>query len=93
MTEIGKNIYVIEGPTNIGVIIEEKDTKFEVILIDSGGSELDGEKVISTLDDFFSDKQKKYELSSIYNTHSHADHCGGNAILKNKYNKPEINFE
>lgn len=86
MTEIGKNIYVIEGSTNIGVIIEEKDTKFEVILIDSGGSELDGEKVISILDDFFSDKQKKYELRSIFNTHSHADHCGGNAILKNKYN-------
>lgn len=79
MEKIAENIYIIPGPTNIGVIT---DFQNQIYLIDSGTSNGDAERIKEELDKTFSN----YTLKAIINTHSHADHAGGNAFFKEKTN-------
>ena len=77
MEKIAENIYIIPGPTNVGVIT---DFQNQIYLIDSGTSNGDAERIKEELDKTFSN----YTLKAIINTHSHADHAGGNAFFKEK---------
>lgn len=65
----------IEGPVNLGVTGPAERT----ILLDSGNDEAMGRK----LNRFLVSAEKK--LSMIINTHSNADHIGGNAYLQKKW--------
>ncbi len=67
--------FYVESPARIGVV---KTSENEVCLIDAGGDKDAGKKVKRLLD------ERGWSLKAIYNTHSHADHVGGNAFLTEK---------
>ncbi len=77
LNKVGYSTYIWNRPVTIGIFFL---TDRNAIIIDSG------------LDDSYSKKILKYfesndlELEAIINTHSHADHCGGNRYLQEKTN-------
>ena len=66
--------YYIQSPAKIGLVKLESDN---VCLIDSGNDKEAGRKVKKFLD------ANNFHLKAIFNTHSHADHIGGNKYLQN----------
>ncbi len=69
---VAPHTYYIKSPAKIGVV-ETSDG--HVVLIDSGNDKEAGRKVRQHLD------RQGWTLDAIYNTHSNADHIGGNAYL------------
>ena len=69
------NSYYIECPAKIGLVCVGDG---EVVLIDSGSDKDAGRKVRKVLD------ERGWRLRAIYNTHSHADHIGGNRFLQDR---------
>lgn len=67
------NSYYIQSPSKIG-LVKLSDT--DVCLIDSGNDKDAGRKVRQLLD------ANGWHLTAIYNTHSNADHIGGNRYLQ-----------
>ena len=67
------NSYYIESPAKIGLV---RINESEVCLIDSGSDKDAGRKVRQILD------SNGWKLRAIYNTHSNADHIGGNSYLQ-----------
>lgn len=67
------NCYYIQSPAKIGLV---KLDDSRVCLIDSGSDKDAGRKVRQHLD------ANGWQLSAIYNTHSNADHIGGNKYLQ-----------
>jgi len=76
ITNLKGSSWVIPGPTNIGIIEVENGVYF----IDSGNDKESGRKINKIITD------KKWELLGIINTHSNADHIGGNDYLQRMYN-------
>jgi len=76
LTQLSNLIYYFPSPANVGLFI--KDNK--AILIDSGNDKEAGRQILKLL------KNKNLELSLIINTHSHADHIGGNEFLQKRTN-------
>lgn len=74
LINIKNNLGYIENSCNIGYITDGKD----VILIDSGLESAVAKKVVKLLD------SEGYSVKYIINTHSHADHCGGNYYMQDK---------
>ena len=73
LNQVGQNSYYINCPAKIG-IYKKNDT--DVYLIDSGNDKDAGRKVRQILD------KNGWNLKAIYNTHSNADHIGGNKYLQ-----------
>lgn len=75
LVQAGKRTYYVDCPSKIGIyrIDEER-----VCLIDSGNDKDAGKKVWKILE------EKGWKLDCIFNTHSHADHIGGNRFLQQK---------
>ena len=73
LRRITENVWYISNVVNIGVI---RDDDSSVILIDTGIDAGIGKKILGLLE------QEKLTLKAIINTHSHADHCGGNKYLQ-----------
>lgn len=67
--------WYVPGPVNIGIFVAEGD---RAVLIDSGGDESFGRKIFRLLE------ARGWTLEMIVNTHSNADHIGGNAYLQKK---------
>lgn len=72
LIQVAPHTYYIQNPAKIGVV-ETSDG--HVVLIDSGNDKEAGRKVRQHLD------RQGWMLDAIYNTHSNADHIGGNAYL------------
>ena len=72
LVQAAENTYYIQSPAKIGLV---KSADREVCLIDSGNDKDAGKKVKKILD------AQGWTLKAIYNTHSHADHIGGNMYL------------
>ncbi|GAB6138696.1 MBL fold metallo-hydrolase [Halanaerobaculum tunisiense] len=72
LQQIKENLYYISNPANIGVIKAGE----QAILIDSGLDDSTARKILNLLE------KEGLSLGAIINTHSHADHCGGNAYLE-----------
>ena len=75
LTQVAGNSYYIQSPAKIG-LVRLNDT--DVCLIDSGNDKEAGRKVRQILD------ANGWHLTTIYNTHSNADHIGGNQYLQNQ---------
>ena len=75
LVQLTENCYYIQSPAKIGLVrLNETD----VCLIDSGNDKDAGRKIRQILD------ANKWHLTAIYNTHSNADHIGGNRYLQNQ---------
>ena len=73
LIQVSEQSYYIQSPAKIGLVkLGEQD----VCLIDSGNDKDAGRKVRQILD------ANGWRLTAIYNTHSNADHIGGNQYLQ-----------
>jgi glyoxylase-like metal-dependent hydrolase (beta-lactamase superfamily II) len=73
LTQVAENSYYIQSPAKIGLVrLNETD----VCLIDSGSDKDAGRRTRQLLD------ANGWHLTAIYNTHSNADHIGGNSYLQ-----------
>ena len=73
LIQIAERSYYIQSPAKIGLVkLNEQD----VCLIDSGNDKDAGRKVRQLLE------RNDWRLKAIYNTHSNADHIGGNQYLQ-----------
>ncbi|MEF9921343.1 MAG: MBL fold metallo-hydrolase [Anaerovoracaceae bacterium] len=75
LIQVAENTYYISSPAKIGLV---KISDNDVCLIDSGNDKDAGRKVRQILD------KNNWTLKAIYNTHSNADHIGGNKYLQNQ---------
>lgn len=66
--------YYIECPAKMGIYLDDDGA----ILIDSGGDKDGGKKALKHLD------ANGWKLKAIINTHSNADHIGGNQVIINR---------
>lgn len=73
LIQAAENSYYIQSPAKIGLV---KINDSEVCLIDSGSDKDAGRKVRQILE------ANHWKLTAIYNTHSNADHIGGNKYLQ-----------
>ncbi len=73
LVRVNENCAYIQSPAKIGLITTEDGC---VHLIDSGSDKDAGKKVKRQID------SNGWKLEAIYNTHSHADHIGGNQYLQ-----------
>lgn len=72
LVQVARNTYYINSPAKIGLYVDTDG----VYLIDSGNDKEAGRKIRQILD------KNNWKLKAILNTHSHADHIGGNAYLQ-----------
>lgn len=79
LVQLTENCYYIESPAKIGLV---KTGDNEVVLIDSGNDSDAGKKVLKILN------ARGWKLKAIYNTHSNADHVGGNRLLQDRTGCP-----
>lgn len=77
LVQVAENTYYINSPSKIGVYHVSDD---DVWLIDSGNDKDAGRKIQKILD------AQGWKLTAIINTHSNADHDGGNNLLQNRLN-------
>ena len=75
LKQVGERTYYIDSPTRMGIYQLDNG---EVCLIDSGNDKDAGKKVQNIL------RENNWKLNRIINTHSHADHIGGNHLLQER---------
>ena len=73
LIQVSDTCFYVQSPAKIGIILTDTD---RVCLIDSGNDKDAGKKVKRILD------SNGWTLEAVYNTHSHADHIGGNQYLQ-----------
>lgn len=75
LIQVSGSSYYVQSPAKIG-LVRLNDT--DVCLIDSGSDKDAGRKARQLME------KNGWHLTAIYNTHSHADHIGGNRYLQNQ---------
>lgn len=75
LIQISEHDFYVDCPAKIGIV---KTGDRDVVLIDSGSDKDAAKKVLRHLD------ANGWDLKSIFNTHSHADHIGGNKFLQDR---------
>lgn len=77
LIQIGEKTYYIKNATNIGIYkIDEEN----VYIIDSGNDKDAGKKILKIVN------EQGWNIKGIINTHSNADHIGGNKIIQDRTN-------
>ncbi|MCF0229681.1 MAG: MBL fold metallo-hydrolase, partial [Parasporobacterium sp.] len=75
LIQISEHDYYIDCPAKTGLVQTGDKT---VIAIDSGNDKDAGKKVLRHIE------AKGWTLTAVFNTHSHADHIGGNRFLQER---------
>jgi glyoxylase-like metal-dependent hydrolase (beta-lactamase superfamily II) len=75
LIQVGERTYYIDCPAKMGVYVVNSQ---DVYLIDSGNDKDAGKKILKIFD------AQDWKLTAIINTHSNADHVGGNALLQQR---------
>ena len=81
LIQVGPQSYYIESPAKTG-IYRRNDT--DVYLIDSGNDKEAGKKILKIV------SQNSWTVKGIINTHSNADHIGGNNYIQKITGCPEV---
>lgn len=77
LIKVGKKTYYIKNRTNIGIYkIDDK----HVYLIDTGNDKDAGKKILKLIN------EQGWSIVGIINTHSNADHIGGNKVIQDRTN-------
>ncbi len=79
LIQVGAKTYYIASPSKVGIYCLENNT---VCLIDSALDKEAAKRVYRVL------QENNWTVSMIINTHSHADHIGGNAFFQEKTGCP-----
>lgn len=75
LVKIGERTYYLKNATNIGIYrVDEQN----VYLIDTGNDQDTGKKILKIIN------EQGWQIKGIINTHSHADHIGGNRIIQTR---------
>lgn len=77
LVKVGEKTYYIKNATNIGIY---KIDDNNVYLIDTGNDKESGKKILKIID------EQNWNVKGIINTHSNADHIGGNRIIQDRAN-------
>ncbi|MBR1802597.1 MAG: MBL fold metallo-hydrolase [Clostridia bacterium] len=75
LVKVGEKTYYIKNRTNIGIY---QINETEVYLIDTGNDKEAGKKILKIIE------EQGWQVRAIINTHSHADHIGGNQVIQEK---------
>ncbi len=75
LIKLGEKTYYIKNPTNIGVYKIDNENVF---IIDSGNDKDAGKKILKIIE------QQGWKVKGIINTHSNADHIGGNKVIQDR---------
>ena len=77
LLRVGEKTYYIKNATNIGVYkVDDND----VYIIDSGNDKEAGKKILKII------SEQGWKVKGIINTHSNADHVGGNNVIQSRTN-------
>lgn len=79
LIKVSDNCFYVQCPAKVGIVRLSED---RVVLIDSGNDKDAGKKIKKILD------ENGWVPEAIFNTHSHADHSGGNQYLQRQYGCP-----
>ena len=77
LVKVGERTYYIKNPTNIGIY---KIDDNNVYIIDSGNDKDAGKKILKIVE------EQGWQIKGIINTHSNADHIGGNKVIQDRTN-------
>ncbi len=73
LVRLGDRAFYLPGAVNVGVVTDDAGN---ALLIDSGADKDHAKRILRAC------KAANLEIKAIVNTHSHADHYGGNAFLQ-----------
>ncbi len=73
--QVGEKTFFIKNATNIGLFLENES---DVWIIDSGIDSDTGKKILKAVN------EKKWTVKGVICTHYHADHVGGNKLIKDR---------
>lgn len=79
LIQVGEKTYYIKNATNIGIY---KISETEVYLIDTGNDKDAGKKILKIVE------ENGWTVAGIINTHSNADHIGGNKVIQDRTASP-----
>lgn len=77
LTKLGEKTYCIQNPTNIGIYKLDDD---KICIIDTGNDKESGRKILKIIN------EQNWQVECIINTHSNADHIGGNKFIQDRTN-------
>ncbi len=77
LTKLGEKTYCIQNPTNIGIYKLDDD---KICIIDTGNDKDSGRKILKIIN------EQNWQVECIINTHSNADHVGGNKFIQDRTN-------
>lgn len=77
LIQVGEKTYYIKNPTNIGIYKIDDENVF---IIDSGNDKDAGKKILKIIE------EQGWKVKGIINTHSNADHIGGNKVIQDRTN-------
>ena len=75
LIKAGEKTYYIKNPTNIGIYKLDDNN---IYLIDSGNDKEAGKKILKIIN------EQGWNIKGIINTHSNADHIGGNNVIQDR---------
>lgn len=75
LEKVGEKTYYIKSPNNVGIY---KINENEVYLIDAGSDKDNGKKILKIIE------AEGWKVKAIINTHSNADHVGGNKVIQER---------
>lgn len=71
------NTYYLDGAAKIGIIKNAEDPSLSIV-VDTGIDDDAGRRLIKIM------QENGMGIGAVINTHSHADHCGGNEIVQKR---------